>query len=452
MPQTITQSLVNGLKPTGKEFFIHDDKLRGFKVRVQPKGPITFVAFLRIKGGRVCKFMVGRPDLMTVAEARQAAEEPLRLMRKGIDPHDHRKQQAEEQHRAIAKDKALSITLNDLFERYVSIGDRKASTIRDLNWVMRSLLGDWSDKPVRSISRSDVEAKFVAIERSKSQPTAAKFARVLRALCNFAMEEEIQGETLLSSNPVNVLRAKRYNLSIRPRDRFLDDQEIHRLLFYAFIERGYPTPETFRRNNKDGVSDQGLNYILLILYTGLRRAEAERLRWEDVDFRKRLFVVKDTKNRRDHVVPMSFLLFRLLRAQKVLAGKSEWVFPSPRSKSGHISEPRSQLDRLRPAAGISKFTFHDLRRTFAHHAGRQGYDFHLIKKSLNHKSGDITDVYIGGSVEIIRPVLEAISRGYLTYFDKDLANEIYESEDEEGIDIEDFGRLKDPLFDPETQF
>ena len=59
-----------------------------------------------------------------------------------------------------------------------------------------------------------------------------------------------------------------------------------------------------------------------------------------------------------------------------------------------------------------------------------------VKKYLNHKSGDITDVYIGGSVEIIRPVLEAISRGYLSYFDADLAREIYEPDDSLEIEVQ----------------
>ena len=452
MPQTITQSLVNGLKPTGKEFFIHDDKLRGLKVRVQPKGPITFVAFLRIKGGRVCKFMVGRPDFMTVAQAREAAEAPLRLMRQGIDPHSHRKQQREEQQRVLAKDKALSITLSELFERYMAVRQRKASTVRDLNWVMSSLLGDWRDRPVRSISRSDVEAKFVSIRSNKGQATAVKFKRNLSAFFKFAMEEEIEGETVLARNPVNVLKAKRYDLTIRSRERYLDDKEIHRLLFYAYIERNHPTPEIFRRNNKDGVSDQGLNYILLILYTGLRRSEAERLRWEDVDFSKSLFVVKNTKNGRDHVVPMSFAVSRLLKEQKEISANSRWVFPSPSSKSGHISEPRSQLDRLRAVTNIQKFSFHDLRRTFAHHATLRGSDFFMIKKSLNHRSGDITEAYIVGTVEMIRPVFEAISRGYLSYFDEDLAREIYEPDDAPKIEVEHSGPLNDPSFDPDKQF
>jgi integrase len=426
--QTITQSLVNNLHPTGKEFYVRDDRLSGFAVRVQPKGPITFVVSGRIKGGRACKVALGKPDLLTVAQAREAAEEPLRLMRRGIDPHSYRQQEAAEKRKAKAKEEALLIPLARLFERFMETGERKPSTVRYYNWVMESLLSDWSNKPVRMITRSEIEAKFVSIKKAKGQSTAVKFKRVMSALCNFAMEEEIDGELLLTSNPVKVLSGKRYDLRIPSKERFLDDEEIHKLLHYAYVERTWPTKELFVQHNKDGVSDQGLHFVLLALFTGLRRGEAERLRWEDVDFRKRLFVARDTKNGRDHVVPMSFVVSRLLEDQKQIAGNNEWVFPSPNSENGHISEPRSQLDRLKKATGIHDFSFHDLRRTFAHHAGRHGSDFFLIKKSLNHRSGDITAAYIGGTVEMIRPVFEAISRGYLSYFDPDLAREIYEPE------------------------
>ena len=64
--QTLTQNLVSNLQPTGKEFFVRDDRLSGFAVRVQPKGPITFLVNGRIRGSRACKVTFGKPDLLTV--------------------------------------------------------------------------------------------------------------------------------------------------------------------------------------------------------------------------------------------------------------------------------------------------------------------------------------------------------------------------------------------------
>ena len=107
---------------------------------------------------------------------------------------------------------------------------------------------------------------------------------------------------------------------------------------------------------------------------------------------------------------MFSIVFRLLQDQK------------------KISKPRSQLDKLRKATGIKAFSLHDPRRSFAHHAGRYGSDFYLTKKSLNHRSGDITDAYIDGTVEMIRPVFGAVARGFLTYFNEDLVFKIYSPE------------------------
>ena len=81
---------MTNLQSTGKEFLVRDDRLIGFAVRVQPTDPITFVVNGRIRGGRACKVTLGKPDLLTVTQARAAAEEPLRLVRSGVDPRTYR--------------------------------------------------------------------------------------------------------------------------------------------------------------------------------------------------------------------------------------------------------------------------------------------------------------------------------------------------------------------------
>jgi integrase len=41
-------------------------------------------------------------------------------------------------------------------------------------------------------------------------------------------------------------------------------------------------------------------YLLLALFTGLRKEEAARLTWENVDFLDETSIVHDTKNHQDH--------------------------------------------------------------------------------------------------------------------------------------------------------
>ena len=86
-------------------------------------------------------------------------------------------------------------------------------------------------------------------------------------------------------------------------------------------------------------NDSARDYLLLVLFTGMRRSEASRLRWEDVELAGRTLTLPRTKNGDPLVLPLSGFLLDLLRARTVLAGTSPWVFPSD-SASGHVEEPK----------------------------------------------------------------------------------------------------------------
>ena len=83
------------------------------------------------------------------------------------------------------------------------------------------------------------------------------------------------------------------------------------------------------------------DYLLLLLFTGLRRTEAATLRWGDVDFVERVIRLPAarTKAGRKLDLPMTDIVRDLLVARRAI-GKEEYVFPSD-SKSKHISEPRA---------------------------------------------------------------------------------------------------------------
>lgn len=54
------------------------------------------------------------------------------------------------------------------------------------------------------------------------------------------------------------------------------------------------------------------DYLLLVLFTGLRKEEAAQLTWNNVDLKARTLTVIDTKNHLDHTLPLSDFLFELL--------------------------------------------------------------------------------------------------------------------------------------------
>ena len=176
---------------------------------------------------------------------------------------------------------------------------------------------------------------------------------------------------------------------------------------------------------KHGISEQGRNFIELLLLTGLRKSEALRLKWDNINWDKKYLTLHDTKNSRDHFVPLTRSTLHVLERQRTATDRrdSMYVFPSRYDDQKPMTEPKSQLAAICKASGL-KFTLHDLRRTFATHASSFGVSHDMIKRALNHKSGDVTEGYIISQLDSLRPVFEKVSEGFFGYSYPDLKAEM----------------------------
>jgi integrase len=408
----ITTRTLDALKPTQREQFIRDNKLAGFGVRVSPKGKITFIAEGRIKGAGTRRKTLGTYPAMEVEEARFLARLLIRQMQQGVDPVKAAKAKAH-------KEQSLSKSVEGIFLDYLRVRTLKPKTEKDYRNTFYLVFDDWKDRPARDITRSDAQELFFETRDNRGLAMAGLAFRIISAVFNMAKADEVAGERLIKENPVDVLKDKRIDRKVDRRKRYLSDAEIAK-----FVELFHDALNFYERE-PHGVTRQGGNYVMLLLATGLRKSEALALKWIDVDWTARHFVVHNTKNGTDHYVPLSSLISHVLLLQRQYLDKeknesrrdSVWVFPN-RYGTGHMTEPKSQLARIKEATGL-EFSFHDLRRTFAQHAHLHGIEHPLIQRALNHKTGSITDQYISTQIETLRPVFEAVADGYHTYYDPD---------------------------------
>jgi integrase len=58
------------------------------------------------------------------------------------------------------------------------------------------------------------------------------------------------------------------------------------------------------------------DYLLLIIFTGLRRQEAAQLQLDQVDLEGKTLTISDTKNRETHTLPLCDYLHSLLTQRK----------------------------------------------------------------------------------------------------------------------------------------
>jgi integrase len=236
-----------------------------------------------------------------------------------------------------------------------------------------SYLGDWSDFRLTEITSAMVEARHKRIGEEYGEATANATMRSLRAWFNDAADKYPE----VVANPV---RLKRKWFKIARRERHVSADQLPR--FYDAVNK-LENPVA-------------RDYILLLLFTGLRREEAASLTWRDIDHAAKVIRLPAlrTKAKRKLDLPMSDFVARLLSARRKL-GDAEYVFPA-HGKRGYISEPAHPLGLVASATNIN-VSAHDLRRTFAKAAIAAGIHTLELKALLNHavgENGDVTADYV----------------------------------------------------------
>jgi integrase len=162
--------------------------------------------------------------------------------------------------------------------------------------------------------------------------------------------------------------------------------------------------------------EQVRDFLLVALFTGMRRSEVARLRWEFIDLEGRSLTVPTTKNGDPLELPLSKFLHDMLTTRREANPKGEWVFPG-RGKSGHLVESKKFYARVTKTSGI-RFTLHDLRRTFITIAESLDIPHYALKRLLNHRAdSDVTGGYIVIDVERLRGPVERVANRILELSD-----------------------------------
>ena len=345
----LTEKSVAKLKaPTlnRRQLLYWDTQLKGLGVLCSGTSDVkTFVVKGTVHGHSVRR-KIGRTNALALTKARLMAKEMIRDFSAGVDPK--------------AKE-ASGATLRDATDAYVKVHDLRPRTRESYRSAVERHLPAWLDLPLRSITRDMVEARHRIIaeeveqrhakaaqdharrhlaraervERqwpdaarrhrdlweaaSKREPpsghaTANGVMRALRAIWNYASERS-------SDMPPNPVKLKRQWHPVRARERHLSASDMAK--FYAAV--------------KELASPIGRDYLLLVLFTGLRRREATALKWSDVDLEGRTLSIpaERTKGGRTLDLPLTDFVFDLLTARRAI-GKTEFVFPAA-SASKHLA-------------------------------------------------------------------------------------------------------------------
>lgn len=384
----ITKTLVDSIAPpplksNGKpdQKFYRDSAIAGFGLRVTSGGVKSFIIEKRING-KVKRVTLGRYGNITVEQARKQAMAYLGEISTGNDPIADKKN----------KQKAKT-TLLDAFDDYLKTRkDLKDSTIHDYKRSINGPFKEWQNKALIDISKDMVELKHSTMGKT-SKARANNAMRVLRAVFNHAISkyEDDNGNPIIQINPVDRLSQTRAWYKIKSRQTLIKAHQLSD--WYA---------ATMQVNN-----ETTRDYLHLVLFTGLRRSEASRLQWNDIDFKAKTLIINETKNHQTHELPLSDFLYDLLK-RRHNEKESIYVFPSD-TERGYLVEPRTAVKRVTDISEVS-FTLHDLRRTFITIAESLDIPGYALKRLLNHKDpNDVTAGYIVSNVDRLRAPMQKIT-------------------------------------------
>lgn len=384
MKGKIGQRFLETLRPGDKPYWVFDEVLPGFVLRVQPSGGMSYYVRTRTKGGREVSISLGAASTLTPRQARDLAKSHLADIVKGGDPSE-------------SKRKARAQTLGDFLDLEYGpwlLAHRKSGA-HTLARLQASFKGFESKR------LSDITAH--ALERWRSERTANDKVTAattnrdiaeLRAAMNRAVKWKI-----ITSHPFPGFELTKEDRSPKPR-YLLPDEE--KRLREALDKRELQAQERRERYNKwrrarklseasdlDGVAyvDHLKPMVLLSLNTGLRKGEVFNLEWCDVDLENRLLTVqgRGAKSSNTRHVPLNTEAAEVLTEWRRVAPPSALVFPS--RSGGRMDNIQSSWEALLELAKIERFRWHDLRHHFASLLVQRGADLNTVRDLLGH--GDI---------------------------------------------------------------
>jgi Arm domain-containing DNA-binding protein/integrase-like protein len=247
------------LPKSGKRLYVYDTKVRGLELMVTEQGTKSFKVYRKLNDKPV-RVTLGRYPQLTIENARKEAQKILAEMNVGKNPNEEKKKLRAE------------TTFGEMFSMYMErySKQRKKTWKYDERDVPR-FLGHWFQRKLSAITKQDVQATHEKVGKENGKYQANRLFARIQSIYNKAIEWGWEGV-----NPAQGVK----KFKEQSRDRFLHHDELPR--FFASLNA----------ESNDTIRD----YIYVSLLTGVRKSNVLAMRWEDINFERREWLVHETKN------------------------------------------------------------------------------------------------------------------------------------------------------------
>jgi integrase len=269
--------------------------------------------------------------------------------------------------------KLARLTIEELCDRYSeTLGCLSASSIKAKNGILERVKSEWPEgkrAPLRSVKPSDCEKWLSRQAKRIGRSHYNAYLQLLRDIFRFAARDG-----MLADNPAAHLKYLKRERPLRLTPTWNE--------FRAIVQeiRG----QVFNADAKDSA-----DFVEFIGLSGLGRAEAASLTWNDIDFDREQIITFRHKTRTGFAVPLFPQLHPLL--ERLLADRTG----APNERVFAIRDAKKAIAGACRRLKLPPYSHRAFRRMFITRAIEKGIDVKVIAEWQGHRDGGklILDTY-----------------------------------------------------------
>lgn len=353
---------IRNAKPTDKPYKLNDGS--GLYLYINTSGGKLWRLDFAIAGKRKT-LSIGKYPIISLSEAREAAENARRMIAQGQDPAAA-KQQAKEAQKA-----ALLNTFEYLARQWHTENlhrwkpNHAARIMADMQKDVFPRIGKMT---IDEIKVADVKAVIEKVHQRGASVSAEKIRQWIGAVYSHATKLE-----LTDRNPATPLRGhfekkETKHMPALPKEELAN--------FYQKLLQA-------------DIAPQNRIAMLLSMLVFLRSTELRGAEWREIDFNARVWNIpaERMKMNRPHAAPLSDWALELLQELHDLTAQTPYLFPSRTKAAGFISD--ATLTRIIERLGYKGIaTPHGFRSLASSVLNEQGYNPDAIERQLAHEESN----------------------------------------------------------------
>jgi integrase len=239
----------------------------------------------------------------------------------------------------------------------------------------------FANKEPRELVKLDTDRLRINLLKSKTPQTVKHVVALLRRTIYFGVDRG-----LCPALPFKITMPSVDNIKTED----LDPEQLQRLLVVL--------DTTHRR--------KAAAMMKIALFTGMRRGEIFKLRWEDLDFHRGFITIVEPKGGKSQKIPMNRAAREVFEA---IPRRSEYLFPA--RGGGPRIEAKRDFNAIKAEAELpADFRpMHGLRHLYATLLASSGQvDMFTLQKLLTHKSPQMTQRYVHFRDEAMRQAADKV--------------------------------------------